>query len=67
MIDGKLTEEGKDAPNIQVVLPSVDPNCEFSLEDEGRSSSLSLHRYGTQRRTMSKGNQGVSSQHRIRA
>ena len=33
IIDGKLTEDGKDTPNIQV-LPSIDPNSEFSLEDE---------------------------------
>ena len=35
MIDGKLTEDGRDALNIQVVLLSVDPSSEFSLEDEG--------------------------------
>ena len=34
MIDGKLSENGHDAPNVQVVLPSTDPSCEFSLEDE---------------------------------
>ena len=35
MIDGKLAEDGKDTPNVQVVLLSSEPNCEFSQEDEG--------------------------------
>ena len=35
MINGKLTEKGKDTSNVQAVFPSVDPNSEFFLEDEG--------------------------------
>ena len=34
MIDGKLAEDGKDTPNVQVVLPSAEPNSEFYLQDE---------------------------------
>ena len=37
MIDGKLTEEGKETRNVQVVLEGADPTTEFSLVDaEGR-------------------------------
>ena len=35
MIDGKLTEAGREVLNVQVVLVSAQPTCEFSLEDEG--------------------------------
>ena len=34
MIDGKLTEEGKEVRNVQVVLGGADPTSEFALEDE---------------------------------
>ena len=34
MIDGKLAEEGRDTPNVQVVLLSAEPDSEFFLEDE---------------------------------
>ena len=34
MIDGKLSESGKDVLNVQVVLLGTDPSCEFALEDE---------------------------------
>ena len=41
MIDGKLTEEGKEARNVQVVLGGADPTSEFALEDEeGRFLSV---------------------------
>ena len=33
MIDGKLTEAGRDVMNVQVVLISAQPSCEFHLED----------------------------------
>ena len=37
MIDGKLTEEGKETRNIQAMLEGADPTAEFSLvEAEGR-------------------------------
>lgn len=34
MIDGKLSEAGREVLNVQVVLTSAQPTCEFSLEDE---------------------------------
>ena len=34
MIDGKLSEAGLEVPNVQVILPTSEPGCEFSLEDE---------------------------------
>ena len=34
MIDGKLTEEGRDTPNVQVVLLNAELGSEFFLEDE---------------------------------
>ena len=33
MIDGKLTEAGRDVMNVQEVLVSAQPSCEFHLED----------------------------------
>ena len=37
MIDGKLTEGGKETRKVQVVLEGADPTAEFSLVDaEGR-------------------------------
>ena len=33
MIDGKLAESGKDVMNVQAVLVSAQPTCEFYLED----------------------------------
>ena len=34
MIDGKLSEAGRDVPNVQIIFPTSKPGCEFSLEDE---------------------------------
>ena len=39
MIDGKLAEDGKDTPNVQVVLPS--PIASFSYKMRRERSSLS--------------------------
>ena len=37
MIDGKLTEEGKETRNVQAMLEGADPTAELSLVDaEGR-------------------------------
>ena len=37
MVDGKLTEEGKETRNVQAMLEGADPTAEFSLVDaEGR-------------------------------
>ena len=37
MIDGKLTERGKETRNVQAMLEGADPTAEFSLVDaEGR-------------------------------
>ena len=34
MVDGKLTDEGRDVMNVQVILQGTDSRCEFTLEDE---------------------------------
>ena len=34
MIDGKLTEAGREVLNVQIILISAQPTSEFSLEDE---------------------------------
>ena len=42
MVDGKLTEDGRDVMNVQVILNSAHPTSEFNLENE-EDAFLTVH------------------------
>ena len=48
MIDQKLAGDGRDTPNVQVVLWSTEPNSKFFLDDEeGKFLNVPMVMLGT--------------------